>query len=97
MLFAHCDSLSVDHHSSLPSLTDQNENFWVRVLYLGSIAVYALKTLIANLLATKGLSRLRAGLRAQIKGLTIIIDLICNLLVSPQSHLVATLFNILVL
>ena len=50
-------------------------------------AVYSLGALITNLLAIKGLSRLRAGLRAQIKGLTIIIDLICNLLVSPQSHL----------
>jgi hypothetical protein len=56
-------------------------------------AVNALKALIANPLAAKGLSRLRAGLRAQIKGLTIIIDLIRNLLVSPHGHL----FNILVL
>jgi len=56
--------------------------------------VYALKALITNLPAAKDLSRLRTGLRAHIKGLTIIID---NLLVSPQSHLVAILFNILVL
>ena len=45
--------------------------------------MYALKALIANLLAAKGLMRLRAGLRAHIKGLIIIIDLICNLLRSP--------------
>jgi len=36
--------------------------------------VYALKALIANLLTAKGLTQLRAGLRANVKGLTIIID-----------------------
>ena len=53
-------------------------------------AVYALKALIANLLAAKGLTRLRAGLRARVKGLTIIIDLICNLIGLPRSHLLLT-------
>jgi hypothetical protein len=37
---------------------------------LNEFAVYALKALIVNLLATKGLSRLRAGLRAQINPLS---------------------------
>jgi hypothetical protein len=46
-------------------------------------AVYALKALIANLLTAKGLTQLRAGLRAHVKGLTIIINLICNILGSP--------------
>ena len=55
----------------------------------------SLKALITNLLV-KGLSRLRAELRAQIKGLTIIIDLIGNLLRSPWSHLLATSLNVLV-
>jgi hypothetical protein len=59
--------------------------------------VYALKALIANLLAVKGLTGLRAGLRAHVKGLIIIIDLICKLLRSPQSHLLATSLNVLVL
>jgi hypothetical protein len=59
-------------------------------------AVNGLKALITNLLAVKGLLRLRAELRAQIKGLTIIIDLICNLLRSPWSHLLATSLNVLV-
>src|ERR1700683_3548497 len=65
-------------------------------LHMFGNAVNGLRALITNLLAVKGLSRLRAELRAQIKGLTIIIDLICNLLRSPWSHLLATLLNVLV-
>jgi hypothetical protein len=59
-----------------------------------NLAVNGLKALITNLLAVKGLLRLRAELKAQIKGLTIIIDLICNLLRSPWSHLLATSLNV---
>jgi hypothetical protein len=69
----------------------------INILALLQNSVYSFKALIANLLAAKGLSRLRAGLRAQIKGLTIIINLICNLLGSPRSHLLATPLNVLVL
>jgi hypothetical protein len=64
--------------------------------YVSTIPVNGLKALITNLLAVKGLSRLRAELRAQIKGLKIIMDLICNLLRSPWSHLLATSLNVLV-
>jgi len=56
-------------------------------------SMYTLKALITNLLAVKGLT----GLRAHVKGLIIIIDLICNLLRSPRSHLLATSLNVLVL
>ena len=55
-----------------------------------------LKAIITNLLGVNGLSRLRAELRVQIKGLTIIMDLISNLLRSPWSHLLATSLNVLV-
>src|ERR1700683_2172890 len=58
--------------------------------------VNGLKALIRNLPAVKGLSRLRAELRAQIKGLTIIMDLICDLRRSPWSHLLATSLYVLV-
>ena len=58
--------------------------------------LHQLKALITSLLAVKGLSRLRAGLRAQIKGLTSIINLICNLLRLPRSHLLATSLDVLV-
>jgi hypothetical protein len=60
---------------------------WQRQIIGLFTPVYALKALIANLLAIKGLTGLRPRLRAHVKGLIIIIDLICNLLRSPQSHL----------
>ena len=53
-------------------------------------SVYSLNALITNLMAVKGLSRLRARLRAQIKGLTIIINLFViysGTLESPLGHL----------
>jgi hypothetical protein len=45
--------------------------------------------LITNLPAANGLSRLKAGFRAQIKGLTIIINLISHVTSeSPHGHLI---------
>ena len=60
---------------------------WQRQIIGLFTPVYTLKALIANLLAVKGLTGLRPRLRAHVKGLIIIIGLICNLLRSPQSHL----------
>ena len=76
-----------------------HSNLWYLTFGTNAVPwpVYTLKALIANLLAAKGLTWLRARLRACVKGLMIIIDFICNLLRSPQSHLLATSLNVLVL